>query len=460
MRPSRSSIRPSATARPSRAFGVTSEIASRSPICCFSIGRSIRRSTRSWLYPRLSLNASSAISCRWRKACGVGLILYSCTAPEAVKGEYRNTRLTPCPSGLFLYPCRISDPFRCTAGLFLATLRRVTAPQILDWRSISSGFRDGLLVGNGSSMAVDGRFAYSSLWEHAQKMSAVGEDVERIFSFLKTADFEFVLRTLWHAQNVNVALGLSERRTTEAYESVRNALVAVVRAIHPAHIEVEAALNRGVSFLGQFSTVASLCYDLILYWTILIGNAANPNRFKDCFLSGEFRHDWRRFREPFAGAGAATLVFYPHGNLALGGDVMGVEQKTSAVEFTKLLDTVVEQWQTGRLTPLVVSEGTSDQKLRAIRRSPYLLTVYEEVLPELGESLAIFGWSLSDQDDHLLSAICRNRPKRIAVSVRKHSSRLEETMARTKRKLDQHLSEDRYELFFYDAASSGAWTNT
>ena len=333
----------------------------------------------------------------------------------------------------------------------------MSSPQIHDWSSLSPGFRDGLLFGNGASMAVDSRFGYSSLWEHAQKTSAVGEDVQAVFSFLKTADFEFVLRTLWHAQNVNLALGLSERRTAEAYESVRRALVAVVRAIHPDHAKVEPALKRGVAFLGQFTTVASLCYDLLVYWTILLGNTDTPHRFKDCFLGGEFRQDWRRFREPYGAAGAATLVFYPHGNLALGADLMGVEVKISADEFGNLLDRVVEEWQGGRLGPVVVSEGTSAQKLRAIRRSPYLLTVYEEVLPELGESVAILGWSMSDQDDHILPVLCRSGFRRIAVSVRPQSPRLAETMARTQRKLDQNLGQNRYELFFFDAASSGVW---
>jgi hypothetical protein len=332
----------------------------------------------------------------------------------------------------------------------------VSPSPIHDWNSISSGFRDGLVLGNGASIAVDNRFRYSSLWEHAQTTSSVGADVQSVFSFLETSDFEFVLRALWHAQNINLALEIDEGRTRGAYESVRSALIAVVRAIHPAHADVSAALGRAQTFLGQFGMVASLNYDLLLYWAILMGNAAMPHRFKDCFLGGVFQQDWRRLRAPFGQATAATLVFYPHGNLALGSDLTGVESKISA-EGGVLLDTVVAAWEAGTLTPVFVSEGTSAQKLRSIRHSPYLLKVFEDALPELGESITVFGWSMADQDDHLLPVLCRNRPRRLAISVRRDSPRLEENMARAKRKLDLHLEQNRYELFFFDAASSGAW---
>ena len=62
----------------------------------------------------------------------------------------------------------------------------MSSPQIHDWSSLSTGFRDGLLFGNGASMAVDSRFGYSSLWEHAQKTSAVG--VQGILTAIELRD--------------------------------------------------------------------------------------------------------------------------------------------------------------------------------------------------------------------------------------------------------------------------------
>jgi Domain of unknown function (DUF4917) len=328
---------------------------------------------------------------------------------------------------------------------------------IKDWGVIRDNFTDGLVLGNGASIAVNEEFSYSSLWTYAKEVSAVGRDVQKIFDFLETADFEFVLRVLWHAKMVNSALGLSERRTLEAYEKLRNALIAVVRKIHPPYANVAEALGRGLTFISQFKTVVSLNYDLLLYWTILRGNRREPNRYKDCFVYGKFQHDWCRLRKPYGNALEATLVFYPHGSLAFGSDEAGAERKITSNQSGRLLDTVLQQWRNDKLTPLFVSEGTSTQKLAAIHRSPYLSTVYEEVLPNLGESLVLFGWSISDQDNHVLNAICRSSPKRIAVSVGRSSARRKDMIDRTKRKLNKLLRRNTYELVFFDRESSGAW---
>ena len=67
--------------------------------------------------------------------------------------------------------------------------------------------------------------------------------------------------------------------------------------------------------------------------------------------------------------------------------------------------------------PVFVSEGTSKQKVAAIRRSQYLTNVYEEVLPSVGEGLVVYGWSFDEKDQHVLDAISTNPPKRMAVSV-------------------------------------------
>ncbi len=51
----------------------------------------------------------------------------------------------------------------------------------------------------------------------------------------------------------------------------------------------------------------------------------------------------------------------------------------------------------------------------AIRRSHYLTNVYEEVLPAIGESLVVYGWSFDERDQHVLNAISANPPKQMDV---------------------------------------------
>lgn len=307
---------------------------------------------------------------------------------------------------------------------------------------------------------MDARFSYSSLLARARELGTITDDIQRVFDHLDTQDFELVLRMLWHAHNVNQALGIKDRRTARAYSDVRRALIEAVRSIHAPYADVEDRLRAGIPFLSRFTTVVSLNYDLLVYWAILQANAETPYRFKDCFIGGEFHHDWERLRANYGPADATTLVFYPHGNMAIAADIAGVECKIHADAFSTLLETIIDRWGGEDLAPVFVSEGTSDQKLSSIQRSPYLSTVYEEVLPHLGESVVVYGWSMSDADDHLVKAICSGATRRFAVSVLPGTSGLAEKCARIEGKLTDRLGPGNFELLFFDATSRGAWVSS
>ncbi|MCK4391808.1 DUF4917 family protein [Candidatus Bipolaricaulota bacterium] len=325
------------------------------------------------------------------------------------------------------------------------------------WNRIKNDFDDSLVLGNGASIAFDERFAYNSLKDSAQEHGLISSDVQRVFDHLDTADFELVLRMLWHASKINQALEIPDARTTQAYESVRDGLIEVVRTIHVPYEEVRDRLVTAATFMSRFSTVISLCYDVLVYWAIMKANEDAPNRFKDCFVNGEFQQDWRRFREPYGANRRAALVVYPHGNLALAADLRGGEFKISTTSGNRLLDTVFDDWRTGERTPVFVSEGTSEQKRAAIRRSPYLSTVYEEILLDLGESVVVIGWSISENDDHLLNQACGNGARRFAIAVDRDAENLREFQAMVHRKLEERLGRNRFELMFFDRSSQGCW---
>lgn len=95
--------------------------------------------------------------------------------------------------------------------------------EIKMWEEIESDFADGaLLLGNGASIAVSGRFAYSSLMEHAKKHGLMDYNVKKLFSFFKTDDFELVLRLVWQSTNINLALQIEDDKTRDAYIHVRD----------------------------------------------------------------------------------------------------------------------------------------------------------------------------------------------------------------------------------------------
>jgi hypothetical protein len=230
--------------------------------------------------------------------------------------------------------------------------------KIYQWSDLESDFTNGIILGNGASLSVSATFSYSSLYNWASKKKAPHGECSEGFKHLNTQDFELVLRILWHASHVNQALRVKERVTDKVYKKVRSALVKAVRDTHVKYDDAKPFLCRIGEFLKKFSTVVSLNYDLIVYWAMLASNREHGQWFKDCFVKGKFNNDWKTFRAPYKADGS-TLVFYPHGNLALVSDLNGRETKIQADNFSTLLATVVEKWESGEYSPVFVSEGTS-----------------------------------------------------------------------------------------------------
>ena len=180
---------------------------------------------------------------------------------------------------------------------------------------------------------------------------------------------------------------------------------------------MQAYLPRMYQFLKSFDTVLSLNYDLLVYWTMTYGlNVEDDHAFKDCFLGNAMFDDgWQRFRRPFRER-TNTLVFYPHGSLALCRDAVERESKIHAAGGG-LLEAILEEWRSERVVPLFVSEGTKPQKVASIQNSYYLSTVYREVLTSTRAFLTLFGWGLGEHDRHLLQRMRNTGIQRVAVSV-------------------------------------------
>ena len=295
---------------------------------------------------------------------------------------------------------------------------------IKQWAEIASHYNDTLLLGNGASIAVNSDFAYRSLYQKLTELSSDGQ-LTALFELFDTQDFELILHRLWIATQVNQQLGVPENATTEGYNLLRNLLIQCVGQNHPEHNEISDVLVKIRTFIGRFKTVLSLNYDLIVYWASLLEDITT-RKLKDCFISGLFNEqlDWSDFRDLHwkdreRGYKTTCLVFYPHGSLILAQDFSGQESKlhTNPCGDGNYLQQISQQWNSAAVTPVFVSEGTSKQKLSAIARSRYLDTVYREVLPQKKESIVIYGWSMGENDTHILDALKKSQPLRIAISV-------------------------------------------
>lgn len=290
---------------------------------------------------------------------------------------------------------------------------------ITQWGQIASDYQRGtILLGNGASIAVSPSFGYGSLLAHAQQRGLLAHDVTSLFQFFGTSDFELVLRLVWQASNVNRSLRIPDDRTHQAYLNVRECLIQAVRDVHPEYELVSGHLPNMYQFLKGFDTVISLNYDLLVYWAMTYGlNVEDYHQFKDCFLDGLFDDSWRRFRELYLER-TNTLVFYPHGSLALCRNAVEQEFKIHTAG-AGLLEAILQAWRSEQVVPLFVSEGTMQQKVSAIHNSYYLSTVYREVLTSHRLTLTIYGWGIGEHDRHLLKRMRGAGIQRVAVSVRR-----------------------------------------
>lgn len=290
--------------------------------------------------------------------------------------------------------------------------------RIVNWLDLEKDFADTLLVGNGASVAVSGEFGYTGLFEAAQVHSFIDAKAREVFTCFETDDFEFVLRRLWQAKQVNAALGIAVKEVDDAYAAVRKALIQTVQTVHVSYDAARPHLEPIYKFMRRFRTVVSLNYDLIVYWAAQLGNDQLGSRyhFKDGFNKNSFADNWAMYRQAYGAVENPTIYCYPHGNIVLGVTPSLDEEKLVAGSQA-LLDLIFDEWRSGGRAPLFVCDGTSDQKLDAIQKSEYLRSVYSGPLSEVGESLVIYGWGLAKQEAHILDRIAASTPKRVAVSV-------------------------------------------
>ena len=283
-----------------------------------------------------------------------------------------------------------------------------------------------------------------------------------LFTRFGTTNFEYVLLACWRAELVNAALATSSDHITAAYHEVRAALIQAVHGVHPDYTTILPLLERVGRFASSFGTVVTLNYDLTFYWAMMLINSRVGQWFKDAFIESEFEPHWHFLRRPRPPARGATMVFYAHGSLVLVRDSAGRESKIALGPAgpARLLDTITTSWAAGAHAPILVSEGGTSSKATAIRRSPYLSTVYDHVLQELGDCIVIYGFGFSDNDQHILDALMKRPPADIAISVNTAQvvANQQAYCHRVMGKIAGYGVASR--VWFFDAQSAGCWSNT
>jgi hypothetical protein len=326
-------------------------------------------------------------------------------------------------------------------------------PDLLDWSDAKARAScTGLLIGNGASIACWERFNYRSIFEQAREgvleHSLADEDVE-VFEAFGTQNFEAVLAALKTATITLDALGYQTGFLRERYESVQDALFDAIHAVHvPWGItrNFEEKLQTIRRELEGYKWIYSLNYDLILYWAITsVGKGSGIADFfwNDAHIFDpantvpkDYASDWPR-------------VVWLHGGIHLRRRIDGTVFKETADEGGNLL----EKFKTpadSEVTPLLVSEGTSDDKYRAITRSAYLDFALRRLSEHAG-GLAILGSSLRNEDRHLVRAINEQPVANLAVSIHRDPDGGEDSIIERKGTLQTQFRNSN--LYFFDSAT-------
>lgn len=329
--------------------------------------------------------------------------------------------------------------------------------KVYEWEDIQHLFYDAkLILGNGASIAIDSKFSYSSLLEYAKLNNLLSSDINELFKFFDTDDFELILRLVWQAAKVNKSFRIEDNKTYHAYTNLKDALIKTVRSIHPSYEDVLQHLPQIHNFIRNFKFIYTLNYDLIIYWALMYGNDNDDVYiFKDCFISGEFNDNWRFLKANYNGK-RSRLVFYPHGSLLLGRNIVEKEHKISKFGMSNLLDRILDAWESEEVIPLFVSEGTSKQKVNAIKHSNYLNTIYRETLCGAENRIVIYGWGLGDQDIHILHSLKNYYVGHLTFGVSVYDNDIGFC-----NRVEELLKREFYncKVYFFDSKSSGCWNN-
>ncbi|PQL20417.1 DUF4917 domain-containing protein [Veillonella denticariosi JCM 15641] len=334
-----------------------------------------------------------------------------------------------------------------------------------------------LIVGNGASISLSANFSYSNLFSKAEEIGQLSSKLANIFNQLHTSNFESILNQLDITQKMNNMLPLShilkeilplfDDTISKSRNQIKKALIETIRSVHPEYTKLSIThpesnnilkLNK---FLNQFDYIINLNYDLLIYYILL----ANKNLFIDSFRHADPDNYNLTFDENIINTsfGSRTKLYYPHGNIVLCVDSNGEEQKIRCAEANSLLQKILSLWEhENALYPLFICEGSSTEKVKSIYRNYYLRYIYKNILPKLPDNIICYGWSLSENDEHILKQILKNKSDsfKILISIHKGSKsslQLNTECTNIKNRITNINSNT--DIHFFDATDEGCWLN-
>lgn len=350
----------------------------------------------------------------------------------------------------------------------------------------TEGKKRHLILGNGFSIACrPDIFRYDTLYNQADFSNCL--HVEEVFQELNTHDFEVVINALERAAQIAPIYGGEQDLVDQFNEdalSLKHLLVDTVANNHPARPNdiSDEEFKQCRKFLSYFlnddicerCSIYTLNYDLLLYWSFMHKEEDDdPQKIELKFNDG-FNHDFLGFEEDSQEARFAPDVtwqgetqshqqniHYLHGALHLydeGSDLRKYTWKESGVALTEQARFSIENG----FFPLFVSEGSTDKKLDKIVHSAYLHKAYRSFVSNTkvkGASFFTYGYSFSENDDHISRRIGEGKCKALYVGIYGDidSEVNKEVVKRVEALKSKRSKRYNLDIKYYDADTAEVW---
>lgn len=311
-----------------------------------------------------------------------------------------------------------------------------------------------LLMGNGFSVACHPKFSYKSLY------NVVGDFIPAHIRplFTHTVNFEAIMSQLSNTHEVVKLYGSTYNPLCDALSDnirgLRKALVEGILSVHPATRDAitTASWDHCCHFLNNFELLFTTNYDLLLNWAFEHATfqklIANPHAdMSNEIIPGDIED---------------SRINYLHG--AVHFYSRDIDRTTPSEMNIALISEgrmgIIREAARQGVFPIIITEGTSKQKLAIIMQDGQLREYYNK-LRRLKGSLFVYGFSASrDQDNHILRAIADSNIQQLIVGVYQGIGSDEEDNWRmihefemiARRKKTKHL-----DVIFYDAESAHVW---
>lgn len=322
-------------------------------------------------------------------------------------------------------------------------------------------YSKNLLLGNGFSVAYSDIFCYASILKESSfcdsNLFQDTPDYEKVM-----ADLNFKRDVYQQAYDEYGIASIFANWSDELKWDLVNILTDIQARVKPNKREK----HNTFLFLSNFNNIFTLNYDLLLYWVINYAvelyrqnkyeyySIVRTDRFYpiDGFTGNHNGDDCIWCKDKWV-----QNIFYLHGGLHLFCDEQNIYKlKNDSVKNLSIADKTRYLLNKG-VSPIVVIEGDSSDKLYRINNCDYLKYCYEK-WNQIDGVVFIYGHSLDENDQHIFDAINANQNiKAVYISVYNPSENEETIRHKAYELFNERMNDGSLNVDFYNAQSVALW---